>query len=1008
MRKFYRSAGEQNISQNTMNKYDTYNKYVIRKPLFSYDILFNNGETKNIEDVVGELIQDDSFVTSIYWSSPDLYNTIISYRKSTLKEDKIPRLIHTLKKYAIRCSTRCTPYGTMAGVALQDLKKTLEPESISRKARIDMDFLAEIKFHIETHENIRKKLRYKVNNTLDKIPGQYRYQEPIRTDGEEKYQLSSLEMNEYLERIAGISHFMKYDEIKGLLSDDFEDDEISDFIDELIDIKFLVSELQLTLTSDNTENIKNILQTLLNEEVYEAGIYLKILGKIEQCIVVIETTHLSHLPVSEISEIKSLANEIGIDKTHFFHVDLKHSSESGFQPDEKMLRNINTSISILNTWGSGNSTQGDLDSFKKHFNTKYESREVALTEVLDSEFGIGFPAGSQIGNFQGSSLIEGFAKDINSNKKHSSGSDSDFLLDLIEKDKTEIIRLENIDLQINETSLKTQNFCVVGSPISDQFFLQNIGTTGANSIMGRFALLDDKIKDFCNEIHQKEQQNSPDVIFAEIIYIPEKRTANITRRPQFSEYEIPIFANSSDNDKQILLKDILISVQGDEIILRSEKLNKRIIPRLSNAHNFYKSESAAYKFLCSIQSQNQDNINLNLNYSKIKKRFIPRIVYRNIILHRACWLMYENDINVIKKSKKPLSALKDFFQTWDVSRYVALVQGDNELFLDITNDTYLLLLLDELKGNTLLQFSEWLLPTEGKKNYNQQIVLPLENKEAKPQSNLSQKKVSSVQRSFAPGSEWLYLKIYCNSNFSDSLLSGLKPILDELITENYINKAFFIRYTDPHYHIRLRVHLNDLKLYSEVLQKLHENLNPYFQEETIWNLQIDSYHREIERYDPEFMEAAEEAFYHDSILVLNLLNQENFIENENVRLFAAVKNVNLWLSLFGLSLQEKLDFCKSMENVFLKEFSSELKSHINSKYRILKEELHEFCTGNEFGEEFNERDRYLQDITLCKDALSSYIHMSINRWFPSEQRALELMTYSFTTKYYSRILSQSK
>lgn len=993
-----------------MKKYETYNKYLLRKPLFSYKILFNNNETRNIEEVVEELIQNDSFVTSIYWSSPDLYDTIISYREKKLKEDKIPRLIHTLKKYAIRCSTRCTPYGTMAGVALRDLKNTQEqePEAISRKARIDMDFLSEIKFHIENHENIRRKLRYKVNNTLDKIPGQYRYQEPIRIDDEEKYQLSSLEINEYLERISEVFHFMKYDDIKSLLSDDFEDDEISDFIDELIDIKFLVSELQLTLTSDNTENIKNILRELLNEEVSEAGIYLKILDKIEQCISVIEETDLSHLPISEISEIKNLAHEIGIDKTHFFHVDLKHSSESSFEADEKMLRNINTSISILNTLGSGNSTQSDLDVFKKHFNTKYESREISLTEVLDSEFGIGFPAGSQIGNFQGSSLIEGFAKDKNSTKKQAGSSDLDFLLDLIEKDKNEVINLEKINLKIDETSLKTQNFCVVGSPVKDQFFLQNIGTTGANSILGRFALLDGKIKDFCDEIHQKEQETYSEIIFAEIIYIPEKRTANITRRPQFSEYEIPIFAGSSSHDKHILLNDIMISVKGAEIILRSKKLNKRIIPRLSNAHNFYKSESAAYKFLCAVQSQNQDNINLNINYSKIKKRFIPRINYRNIILHRACWMMYENDINIIKKSKDPLSALKDFFQKWNVSKYVVLVQGDNELFLDITNDTYLLLLLDELKNNTMLQLSEWLLPNEGEKNYNQQIVLPLENKEAKPKNNWSQHKESSIQRSFAPGSEWLYLKIYCNSNISDSLLSGMKPILHELTNKNHIKKAFFIRYTDPHYHIRLRFHLSDQKLYSEVLQKLYEHLDPYFQEETIWNLQIDSYHREIERYHPEFMEAAEEAFYYDSILVLNLLDQENFAENENVRLFSLVKNVNSWLALFGLTLQEKLDFCKSMENVFLKEFSSELKSHINSKYRVLKEDLHEFYTGNEFGEEFNERDRQLNNVKLCKEVLSSYIHMSINRWFSSEQRALELMTYSFAAKYYSRILSQSK
>jgi len=996
------------IASGSMKKYKTYDKYLIRKPLFSYEILFDNDVTRNLEDVVEELIKNDSFVTSIYWSSPDLYNTIINYRENKLKEDKIPKLIHTLKKYAIRCSTRCTPYGTMAGVALKDLKKSQKTEPFLRKARIDMDFLAEIKFRIETHESIKRKIRYKVNNTLDKIPEQYRYQEPIRIDGEERYQLSSLEINEYLKRISEVSHFMKYDEIKSLFSDDFEDNEISDFIDELIDIKFLVSELQLTLTSENTENIKKILQKLLSDEVYEAGVYLKILNKIDHCIAIIGETDLAHLPVYEISEIKDLAREIGIDTRHFFHIDLKHSSESSFELDEKMLSNINTAISILNALGSGNSMQNDLDVFKKHFNTKYDLREVPLTEVLDSEFGIGFPAEPQIGNFRGSSLIEGLAKDKNSSKKHSVGLDLDFILDLIEKDKNKVIDLENGFLRMNETPLKMQNFCVVGFPFKDHFFLQNIGTTSANSILGRFALLDDTIKDFCDEIYQKEQEIYSEIIFAEIIYIPEKRTANITRRPQFSEYEIPIFAESNNHDKQILLKDIMISIKGDDIILRSKNLNKRIIPRLSNAHNFYKSESAAYKFLCAVQSQNQDNINLNINYSKIKKRFIPRINYKNVILHRACWIMHENDINTIKKSKDPLLALKEFFQKWDVSKHIVLVQGDNELFLDITNDSYLFLLLDELKSNTMLQFSEWLLSNEGGKNYNQQIVLPLENKVAKPYNSWSQYKEISLQRSFAPGSEWLYMKIYCNSNMSDNLLLGLKPILDELINRNYIKKIFFIRYTDPHYHIRLRLHLKDQKLYSEVLQQLHKYLNPYFQEETIWNLQLDSYHREIERYHPDFMEVAEEIFYHDSMLVLNLLKHESFAENENMRLFSAVKNIDSWLSSFSLSLQEKLDFCKSMENLFFNEFSSELKSHINSKYRVLKEDLHEFCTGSEFGEEFNERDRHLEDIKLCKDILSSYIHMSINRWFSSEQRALELMTYSFAAKYYSRILSQSK
>ena len=45
----------------------------------------------------------------------------------------------------------------------------------------------------------------------------------------------------------------------------------------------------------------------------------------------------------------------------------------------------------------------------------------------------------------------------------------------------------------------------------------------------------------------------------------------------------------------------------------------------------------------------------------------------------------------------------------------------------------------------------------------------------------------------------------------------------------------------------------------------------------------------------------------------------------------------------------------------------------------------------------------LKKIKLKIDNLSSYIHMSINRWFASEQRLMEYMAYHFCRKYYNQL-----
>ena len=104
------------------------------------------------------------------------------------------------------------------------------------------------------------------------------------------------------------------------------------------------------------------------------------------------------------------------------------------------------------------------------------------------------------------------------------------------------------------------------------------------------------------------------------------------------------------------------------------------------------------------------------------------------------------------------------------------------------------------------------------------------------------------------------------------------------------------------------------------------------------------------------------------------------------------------------SLSKLCEYSKKLASQLSDEFSQDLKTHINVQYRELKEEFYLFMKSDIFNNEFKLRSRKLNNLKISKSNLSSHIHMSLNRLFSSEQRALEFMTYSFALKYYGKIL----
>src|SRR5262249_11307546 len=141
--------------------------------------------------------------------------------------------------------------------------------------------------------------------------------------------------------------------------------------------------------------------------------------------------------------------------------------------------------------------------------------------------------------------------------------------------------------------------------------------------------------------------------FAEVVHLPEDcRTGNVLLRPALRDYEILYRGEGSvAAERQIPVTDLLVSVLGDQIVLRSQRLGRRVSPRLTSAHNFVGRGQGIYRFLCMLQGQATSRAGWDWGALR-DAPFLPRVVSGQLVLSCARWLAGKDEL-------KPLGAVRD-------------------------------------------------------------------------------------------------------------------------------------------------------------------------------------------------------------------------------------------------------------------------------------------------------------------------------------------------------------
>jgi thiopeptide-type bacteriocin biosynthesis protein len=285
-------------------------------------------------------------------------------------------------------------------------------------------------------------------------------------------------------------------------------------------------------------------------------------------------------------------------------------------------------------------------------------------------------------------------------------------------------------------------------------------------------------------------------------------------------------------------------------------------------------------------------------------------------------------------------------------------------------------------------------------------------------------------RTFIPGSEWVYFKIYTGTKIADAFLKKeLYGYVNELMKNDIIDKWFFIRYSDPDFHIRLRLHLKETRNFSTVFNRFYEFFFSIVNTRLVWSIRCETYQREIERYGYNSISIIEDLFFIDSEFIIRLFSQLNEENPEQHRWKLSLVLIDSFLSAFSFELLQRKELLNTMAENYKKEFGfihHQDKKQLNNEYRNYRKEIEKImlCENEnaKIVDIIKRREQFITPIAekLAKmrksndlhislnTLLTSIIHMTMNRWFRSKNRLHELMIYDFLFRYYSSEIAKEK
>ncbi|MDX1996405.1 MAG: lantibiotic dehydratase [Thermoanaerobaculia bacterium] len=439
----------------------------------------------------------------------------------------------------------------------------------------------------------------------------------------------------------------------------------------------------------------------------------------------------------------------------------------------------------------------------------------------------------------------------------------------------------------------------------------------AATLLGRFCVGHTELQERVRDLAEREQLScDPSLWLAEISHLPAIRAGNVLHRPTLRKFQVPVLAPSAPRGAVCLaLEDLWVRSDGTKLRLYSRQTRREVEPSSLNAHNFrFQGNLSIYQFLSLLPLQGTPQP-LRWSWGRAFERavFLPRVRWGRLILSRARWHL--------DRSRVRAEALEAWIDQNAVPRFIGLITGEDEIALDLRSNAGMEMLHEESRRRERVALAEILpLPNElavrdERGRYCHELIVPFLSSGSPPKAS-SQKLPPIARRPSRRrhSDRWLYLRLYApDQELDEILLQCIYPTIAKLKRDSQLEKWYFLRYSDPDHHVRLRI-LPAAKISPEDLLGIvgHE-IGPFLKCRALHRLEWAAHEVEDHRYGPpSTLAIVEEVFTSDSEWVLELIQCLRRDRLEKNRADWMVYNLDRWFEILSWPIGLRSELLSSL------------------------------------------------------------------------------------------------